>query len=142
GPLIDRAGEVIGITSLNIPSRQGLAFAIAIDHARPLLSGKRTPSASAGTPLSSLNQALTSRQAPTDSEAQREQSAKAYEQMLASVARRADGLDGRWRTFKGSCYEGRVAGSFDRDWFALWDPHAMQGAVSPGCGAMFADLRR
>ena len=55
---------------------------------------------------------------------------------------RADALDERWRGFLRFCYAGRVAGSFDRGWFALWDPRAMQGAVAPSCEAAFADIRR
>ena len=142
GPLLDRVGEVIGITSLNIPSRQGLGFAVAIDHAQSLLEGKRPAPTSAGTPLTNLNQALASHDTPSDSETLRQQGARAYEQAIAQLARRADALDGRWRTFKGTCYEGRITGSFDREWFALWEPRAMQGAVSPGCGIEFNDIRR
>ena len=63
------------------------------------------------------------------------------EQTLAQLARRADGLDERWRQFKPRCYEGPVAGTFERQWFAFWEPRAMQGAVSPGCGASFGDIR-
>jgi hypothetical protein len=62
--------------------------------------------------------------------------------VIAATARRADDLDGRWRSFKGTCYEGRIAGSFDREWFAFWAPRAMQGAVSPRCGQLFADIRQ
>ena len=142
GPLLDRTGEVIGITSLNIPSRQGLGFAIAIDHARSLLDGTRQAQASTGTPLTSLTQALASNPAPPDSEALRQQGAHDYEQAIAQLALRADSLDGRWRSFTGACYRGRVTGSFDHEWFALWDPRAMQGAVSPGCGGEFDDIRR
>jgi hypothetical protein len=142
GPLLDRAGEVIGITSLNIPSHQGLGFAIAIDHAKSLLEGKRPAQTSAGTPLTNLNQALASKSAPSESDTLRQQGASAYEQAIAQLARRADNLDGRWRSFTGACYEGRVTGSFDREWFALWEPRAMQGAVSRGCGSELNDIRR
>src|SRR3989442_9613511 len=50
GPLLDRAGEGIGITSLNIPSHQGVGFAIAIDHAKSLLDGKLPTQTSPETP--------------------------------------------------------------------------------------------
>ena len=42
GPLVDRNGVVIGINSLAVAARegQGIGFAVAIDHARPLLSGQ------------------------------------------------------------------------------------------------------
>ena len=142
GPLLDRAGEVIGITSLNIPSQQGLGFAIAIDHAKSLLDGKRPVQMSAETPLTNLSQALAPNAAPSSSDTLRQQGASAYEQAVAQLALRADSLDGRWRSFTGACYEGRVTGSFDRQWFALWEPRAMQGVLSQGCGSELNDIRR
>ena len=142
GPLLDRAGEVIGITSLNIPSHQGLGFAIAIDHAKSLLDGKRPTQTSAETPLTTLSQALASNSAPSGSDTQRQQGASAFEQAMAQLALRADSLDRRWRSFTGACYEGRVTGSFDRGWFALWEPRAMQGVLSQGCGSELNDIRR
>ncbi len=143
GPLLDRSGQVIGITTMSIRSSvaQGLGFAIAIEHAQALIAGKRS-TAQRGTPLSTLNEAMSGRRAPTDVDAARDGSTRTYEQLIAALARRADALDDRWRSFKRSCYEGRVVGVFDREWFAFWDPRAMQGAVSPGCGSAFGDIRR
>jgi hypothetical protein len=89
-----------------------------------------------------LNEAITGRPAASEADTARDQAARGYEKDLATMARQADALDSRWRSFKSSCYEGRVAGAFVHEWFALWEPKAMQGAVSPGCGAAFADLRR
>jgi hypothetical protein len=65
-----------------------------------------------------------------------------YEQRLGLVARRADELDTYWQRFRSSCYQGPIAGGFSREWFAVFDPRAMPGAIAPGCEAMFADLRR
>jgi S1-C subfamily serine protease len=142
GPLVDRSGSVIAIATMGMRSAvaQGLSFGVAIEHAQALLSGRRT--VATGTPVAGLSQAMTARQGVSESDVAREASARAYEQVIASTARKADDLDDRWRTFKGACYEGRVAGAFDREWFAFWEQKAMQGAVSPGCGQMFADLRR
>jgi S1-C subfamily serine protease len=143
GPLLDRAGEVIGITSMGMRSAvaQGLSFAIAIEHAQALLAGRR-PTASAATPLTTLSQAMATDRGRSDADVSRDRAAKAYEQAIAQLAKRADALDSRWHSFIGSCYEGHVAGSFDHQWFALWEPRAMQGAVAPGCGPSFTDLRR
>ena len=142
GPLLDRSGSVIGIATMGMRSEiaQGLSFGVAIEHAQGLLAGRR--SAATGTPVSSLNQAMSGKQGPTASDTAREEGRRTYEQAIAALARRADALDGSWRSFKSSCYEGRIAGSFDHEWFALWDQRAMQGAVSPGCGPSFADIRR
>ena len=142
GPLLDRSGAVIGIATMGMRSSvaQGLSFGVAIEHAQSLLAGRR--SSATGTPASSLNQAMSGKQGPTESDTVREEGGRTYEQAIAELARRADALDGRWRSFKISCYEGRVAGSFDHEWFALWDQRAMQGAVSPGCEQSFTDIRR
>jgi S1-C subfamily serine protease len=142
GPLLDRSGSVIGIATMGMRSAvaQGLSFGVAIDHAQALLAGRR-PAAS-GTPVASLTQTMNARPGVTDDDVAREASTRSYEEVIAATARRADDLDGRWRSFKNVCYEGRVARSFEREWFAFWEPRAMQGAVSPGCGQVFSDIRR
>ena len=139
GPLLDRSGRAIGIIRAGYNGRDGLSFAVAIDHARAVLDGKLTPSAapSAASPYHALAPAVAS---PADQK--RLDAAKEYEKLIAVLARRANALDDEWRTFAHSCYEGRVVGSFDRAWFALWEPKAMQGAISPGCGTLFSDVRR
>jgi len=144
GPLIDRTGQVIGITSLGMRSSvaQGLSFAIAIEHAQGLLAGKPSSGAAGTTPLTTLNDAMTGEKKPTDADQSRDRATKAYEQAIATIAQRADQLDGRWRSFVRSCYSGQIGGSFDRPWFALYDTRAMQGTVSPGCTDTFDDIRR
>jgi len=143
GPLLDRTGQVIGITTMGMKSAvaQGLSFAIAIEHAQALLAGRRSIDPR-GTPLTTLNEAMSGRPAAAEVDAARERSGRTYEQLIAALARRAESLDSRWHSFKNACYEGRVAGAFEHEWFALWDTRAMQGAVSPGCGGAFADIRR
>lgn len=138
GPLFDRAGFVIGIIKSGYSGSDGLSFAVAIDHARAVLGGRTVPTVvikpSPSQPLSPASAS------PTDQ--RRQDGAKAFEQTLAQLAGRADALEDQWRTFRSTCYEGRVAGSFDREWFALWDQRAMQGAVSPGCSAFFDRIRQ
>lgn len=140
GPLFDRSGLVIGINTMGFDSAQNVSFAIAADHARELLSGAHVAT-TASTPLSTLNETYRSRPDTPDPDLVRAQAARAYDQFLARLARRADELDIDWRRFKQQCYEGRVAGIFDREWFSIFDPKAMQGAVSPGCGPWFNNAR-
>jgi S1-C subfamily serine protease len=140
GPLLDRTGTAIGINTASFRQSQGLNFAVSIDHARALLDGspQAPPAAatSAEPSLRALNPAV-----PSPADQNRMQATRAYEQLLGQVARKADGLDQAWRTFRKSCYEGAVVGTFDHEWFALWEPRAMQGAVSPGCGVYFGDIK-
>jgi S1-C subfamily serine protease len=143
GPLMARSGEVIGITTMGIrpDAAQGLSFAVAIEHAQALLSGQRTQAT--GTPLTALNQAMNGMSSPSsEAETRRAQGTQAYQQMMSAIARRADDLDGQWQTFRKSCYDGRIVGSFDREWFAVWESRAMQGSVRPGCTTIFTDVRR
>ena len=140
GPLLDRSGVVVGINTMGVRNSQGISFAVAVDHVRELLSGQHLATTSS-TPISSLNDSL--RGSPsTDVDVVRNQAARAYEQSLSTLAKRADDLDGYWRRFKKECYEGNVVGNFDREWFSFFEPQAMRGAVSPGCGAGFSDARR
>src|SRR5439155_21050117 len=142
GPLLDRSGEVIGITTMGMRSAvaQGLSFAVAIDHATALLAGKR-PAAATSTPISSLTDAMRTSRTLSETETVRLQATRGYEQGLTQISRQAASLTDYWRRFVRACYEGRVVGSFDRDWFAVWEPRAMPGAVSPGCGATYADVQ-
>ena len=140
GPLLDRAGMAIGVIKSGYSGRNGLSFAVAIDHARSVLDGKAAmaPTVSAApSQYQAISPAVAS---PSDQ--RRNDAAKAFEQAIGQIARRADVLDARWRNFRTACYEGRITGSFDREWYALWDSRAMQGAVAPGCSVYFGEIRQ
>jgi len=139
GPLLDRTGRVIGVIKSGYNGRNGLSFAVAIDHVRSILDGKAAaPAPTAGTSAyRAISPAVAS---PTDQ--RRDDAGKVFDQTIAQLSRRADVLDARWRSFRKNCYEGRIAGSFDREWYALWDQRAMQGAVAPSCGAYFGEFRQ
>jgi hypothetical protein len=141
GPLLDRHGDVIGITTMGVKATQGVSFAVAADHAQQLIDGQRSIPATDATPLSSLTTTLQSSAATSGADAIRQKGASAYEQTLGDLAGRADGLDEYWRRFKASCYDGTIAGAFEHEWFAMWEPKAMQGVVARGCGSSFADLK-
>jgi hypothetical protein len=142
GPLIDNMGRVIGIVTMGFTERQGLNFAVSVDHARALLEGRPPQLAMkpAATPTAEMR--ALSPQIPSETDQARAEGARLYEQALSQLGRRADTLENSWRQFRTSCYEGRVVGNFDREWFAVFDDRALQGAVSPGCGSWFADFRR
>jgi S1-C subfamily serine protease len=142
GPLVDRSGKVIGIATMGVRSAvaQGLSFAIAIDHAVDLLQGRRPPRGTA-TPISSFNDAM-SATGSNDVDANRERATQRFTAAVAQLAHQADALDGPWRSFTQSCYDGRINGSFDHEWFALWQPHAMDGAIAPNCTSYLAEIRR
>ena len=140
GPLLDRNGSAVGINTESFRGAQGLNFAVSIDHARALIEGRHQAVASNAPPDNALRNLSPAQ--PSEADQQRENGLKAYEQTLERLARRADSLDDYWRRFRANCYRGKVAGSFDREWFAIWDSRAMQGAVAPGCGSSFDEVQR
>jgi S1-C subfamily serine protease len=140
GPLLDRAGTAIGIIKSGYNGRDGLSFAVAIDHARAVLDGKPSSVPAAAATSSQYRAISPAVASPLDQ--RRNDASKLFEQAIAQIGRRADALDVRWTSFRKNCYEGRIAGSFDREWYALWDRRAMQGAVAPGCTAYFGEIRQ
>jgi S1-C subfamily serine protease len=128
GPLVDRNGVVIGVNSMKIGGArgEGLAFAVAIDHASQLLSGQTTTETA--TPLQGLNRIMTG---STASEDQREQGTAAYRTAVERAARRGDQLDDFWDRSARSCVA-RAARAGDRPWFALYETNGLQIQLSSG----------
>jgi S1-C subfamily serine protease len=141
GPLIDRTGHVIGITTMGYVGRQGLGFAVAIDHAKSLLEGRpTTPVGSSADVDSELRSLAPAQLSPADQA--RASATQGFDRVVAQLANRADALDRAWSSFKRVCYAGKVTGAFDREWYAFFDSRAMQGQVIAGCNLSFSDLQR
>ena len=123
GPLLDRNGTAIGIITMGYSGRQGLNFAVAIDHARDILDGKQGSNPSGSLTLDDLR----SPSAGQPSEAERIQEAGAGEFLtnMEELSRAAGELDVAWKRFRDSCYTSPINGSFDREWFAVFLPRAM-----------------
>jgi len=123
GPLVDRSGLVIGINSMGIQAQagQGLAFAVAIDHATTLLSGGAM-SATSQTPLTALTRAMGG---PSETDQVRARGEQAYAQVLEWAARNGQQLDAYWDKYASSC----VASSSrtgDHPWFAAFEPNGIR----------------
>jgi S1-C subfamily serine protease len=123
GPLVDRSGVVIGVISMRIAAAQGgegIAFAVAIDHAVEFLEGQA--SAATATPLQGLNRLM--RDVPPVDDT-REQVSEAYAQALDEVARRGDTIDALWNNYADSCITTAVRAG-DRAWFSAYEPNGVQ----------------
>ena len=139
GPLVDRAGVVIGVNSMRIAGAQGgegLAFAVAIDHAVQLLGGES--SSATATPLQRLNRLMSGASTSDD---MREQGTQAYRSALDGAARRGDGLDTFWESYAKDCVASAVS-TGDRSWFAVYEPGGLRLTASSGydCQAWLARL--
>ena len=123
GPLVDRAGVVIGVNSMRIAASQGgegLAFAVAIDHAVQLLGGQA--SSTTATPLQGLNRLIGGGSTSDD---MREQGTQAYRRALDEAVRRGDAIDTFWDGYADSCVASAVR-TGDRRWFAVYEPDGLQ----------------
>jgi Trypsin len=142
GPLLDRNGDAIGITTMGFTDRQGLSFAVAIDHAQSVLSGRMLPTAAIPESSSAGNFNMLSPAQMSEHDETRAAGQKEFESTLRQLARNADALDDYWKRFRGSCYSGTISGAYDREWAAVLNPRSMQGSVSPGCETSFAYVKQ
>ena len=122
GPLVDRHGVVIGINSLAVAARegQGIGFAVAIDHATPLLNGQGA-TASAQTPLTALNKAMSG---AGEGDTLRAKGEQAYTQAIEWAARNSQQLDDFWNRYASNCVQS-AALSGDRPSFAVFEPNGI-----------------
>ncbi len=144
GPLLDRNGRVIGIATLKFgDSAESLGFAIAVDHLKPLLYGsaaalpRPAPSASTNRALSSLLE----RSTPSGADRRRAAGQADFEQALAAIAARADQIDDFWQRYTASCLGGqRLSGTYDREWFRVYENRVPEGRAAPGCAQWLSDV--
>ncbi len=120
GPLVDRNGVVVGINTLGQRAAEGVAFAVASDHATQLLSGQT--STAAATPLDGLNR-LTG--TPSEGDRRRERGEEAYRQAMEWAARNGDQLDTMWNRYAQACVTSATR-SGDRPWFAALEPNGVR----------------
>jgi S1-C subfamily serine protease len=139
GPLISRSGLVIGVNSLRVAQQtaEGVAFAVAIDHATQLLNGQRASDNQ--TPLNSLTQMLGGR---SDSDDQRARGEQDYTRILEWAAKSAGELDNYWNRYAGTCVTAaRSVG--DRAWFAVYEKSGVTLGTntSVNCGSWLDTVR-
>ena len=139
GPLMDRAGTAIGIITLGITGRQGLNFAVAIDHARDILDGRQVTPPAGELTLEGIG--TSSGGVQSESQRIQDDGAKVFLQGTQRLAGTADELDAEWKRFRTSCYAVPIRGSFDREWFAVFSPGAMTTPVPAGCASYFSNFK-
>jgi S1-C subfamily serine protease len=139
GPLVDRTGLVIGVNSMGVASRDaaGLAFAVAIDHAKQVLDGQR-PIASS-TPLQALNQMMGG---PSEGDEGRQRGEQQLTKAMALASQNADQVDQSWDRYAPTCVA-RASSGGGRRWFAVLDAGGVQltANAAAGCGEWLGNVR-
>jgi Trypsin-like peptidase domain len=139
GPLLDRHGRVVGVTTMKIgQSAESIGFAVAIDHALPLVAGKRPTSASSAPALVSPQTFRPNPRSAVDDA--REAGARAFDRTMQALRGRADQIDEAWTTFRRRCSPRARSASGDREWFGVWDDRAGLVAPAGDCAAWLDEI--
>ncbi len=138
GPLIDRRGRVIGINTMGMRSAESLGFAVAINHAMALISGRAdtavsVPAGAAVMPMPA---------AASGGDVQRNAGQADLDRNMTTLARRADQIDGNWQQFLRNCLVNPSSpGDAQRPWFVLRDGPSFK-APDAWCANMLDTLTR
>ena len=142
GPLLDRHGVAIGITTMGYRDQQGLNFAVAIDHARAIIEGRLAGSNSK--PLAMNEVKALSPAVQSDTDRALDEGQRAFLASVTKVSRAADALDDDWQRFRQSCFTSAVAGTYSHEWFVMLSPRAITPAQVGGgsCGSFLLAFQR
>ena len=135
GPMLNRDGAVIGITTMGYKNSEGLNFGVAIDHARDLLEGRAANLGTAG----GLHD-IQSRAAGSASDRQQQQGEEQFRSGVKQLAQAARAIDSDWKTFRDRCYKSPMPGNYQREWFAVLVPRGIPGDAAAGCINYYAGL--
>jgi S1-C subfamily serine protease len=142
GPLLDHAGRVIGINTLSFRGSQGLNFAVAIDHAKALLEGRPLQLAFVPPPSNREVTGLMSGRGTSESDRAQEEGLKRYAAQLGAISHAADRMESSFAYFMAYYWDGKVVGSFDRNFYALWEKGALQGTPVKGHESKVIEMRQ
>lgn len=140
GPLLDRNGVVLGISTATFRDAQGLNLAVAIDHGRALM--EHHPLFMARAPLTvqgDMNAQFAAAMGPDGS---RDRAARIFELQLAALAKQAAALDAYWRELCDNCVGNQMGSSFDHGWYELWESGWTPPAMQDSCAINFQEIRR
>lgn len=142
GPLLDRNGVAIGITTMGYRDQQGLNFAVAIDHARAIIEGRPAGPASAPLAMNELKSLTPAVQ--SESERALDVGQRTFLATTVRLSATADALDAEWRRFRLSCYTTALPGSSSREWFVMLSPRAITTAQVPAgsCGTFLTAFQQ
>lgn len=142
GPLIDHSGRVVGINTMGFRGSQGLNFAVAIDHAKALMEGRSLQLAFVLPPSNGGLKGLLPGGGASEVDQAREAGARRYEAQLAVLARASDQVESAFTRLLAYYWDGKVVGSFDRAFYALWENGALQGSPVKGYESKVTELRQ
>jgi hypothetical protein len=148
GPIVDRSGEVVGISTFRYNDGSG-GLAVPIDDVKAFVqtASGMAPVATAAPPTSPPPSPIVPAAQPNPAPASqpddaRQNGSAQFEKDLASVAQRADRLDAEWTRYRQHCGITSVPVGLSREWFVLYDPSSPLHRAPQNCGPALDDLQR
>jgi S1-C subfamily serine protease len=141
GPLIDRQGRVIGVTTLKMSGggAESIGFAVAIDHVLPLIQQGPPAPLAGGAPVMAAPPGLApSTRSATDET--REHGTQQFEAHMQTLAQRAAEIDVYWEQFRTACAPRLRGQQGDREWFGIWEDRPALGSEIAACASRLAEL--
>jgi S1-C subfamily serine protease len=133
GPMLDRDGRVVGVTTAGYRDSQGINFAVAIDHAKDILEGRQATIASGQRGLGEI-QSTPSTATTFESDRRLQQGQRELTARLDAAAKAADQLDDAWQRYRDTCHKSAIAGRYDREWFVVFTRQGLPADTSASCG--------
>jgi S1-C subfamily serine protease len=138
GPLLDRHGQVVGITTARGDSGVS-GYAVAIDDVKPFVA-KMTRTIMT-VPLDSRVVAAVPQRRESDADSRRAVGLQRYSDALNAVARSAAELDSMWSRYKAACKIAVPPGQV-REWFGLYDVGSPLHQTPPACADILTSLEQ
>lgn len=135
GPMLNRDGAVIGITTMGYKNAEGLNFGVAIEHARDLLEGRTARLGTTG----GLND-VQSRSQDSTSDRRQQQGEEQFRGGVNQLAQSADTIDRDWKAFRDRCFKNPIPGNYQREWFAVLVPRKIPSDAAAGCISYYQGL--
>jgi S1-C subfamily serine protease len=139
GPLLDRGGEVVGVTTFRGEGGTS-GYAITIDDVKPFVARVNQNVMTA--PVDSRVAPAAPPQRESDADARRTAGLQRYTDTLSAVERSASDLDFTWSRYKSACQITTVPPGQSHEWFGLYDSRSPLHQTPPHCADRLAEIER
>jgi len=136
GPLLDRHGDVVGITTARGESGMS-GYAVPIDDVKPFVEKmnqaplNQSPMAAAPSPPQE-----------SDTDVRRTVGLQRYTDTLSAIERTAAELDSTWVRYKTACQITTVPPGQSHEWFGLYDMQSPLHQTPARCAEVLAEIER
>src|SRR6185369_5492714 len=139
GPVLDRRGEVVGVTTFR--SENGTSgYAVPIDDVKPFVA--KVTQNIVMVPLSPRLVEAVPQSRQSDAEARRSVGLQRYTAALNGIDGAVAELDSMWTRYKAACQITLIPPGQTHEWFNLYDPKSPVQQTPPWCSDILTDLKR